>query len=76
MSRVEYWLTTSDLNTQYFHLSTAIRQRHNNVDTIKCADGTWVNDRTGIGDQFCNFFSEFVCLLDQPLIRFYMNSYL
>nr|POE55508.1 hypothetical protein CFP56_67927 [Quercus suber] len=38
----ELWLKTGDKNSSFFHLSTIIRRRHNNVNAIKDDDGTWV----------------------------------
>lgn len=54
------WLTTSDLNTRFFHLSTIIRRRRNNIEAIKNGRGVWLHDRANIGthieEHFCSLF--------------------
>ena len=36
----ELWLKARDKNSSFFHLSTIIQRRHNNIDAIKADDGT------------------------------------
>ncbi|GLT66683.1 hypothetical protein SLA2020_390370 [Shorea laevis] len=50
------WLTTKDLNTKFFHLSTIIRRRRNAIEFLKTAEGVWLGERREIGDHFLNVF--------------------
>ena len=51
-----------DRNSKFFHLSTIIRRRSNNVDAIKMEDGSWINEpsqiRTLFRNNFINLFKE------------------
>ncbi|KAG6642416.1 hypothetical protein CIPAW_09G139300 [Carya illinoinensis] len=38
------WLTTTDLNTKFFHASTAIRRRRNRIDNLKIGRNQWTLD--------------------------------
>lgn len=53
----ETWLTSSDLNTKYFHLSTRIRRRQNRMDMLKTDMDEWLFDSTQIGDHVIHFFT-------------------
>ena len=44
----ELWLKAGDKNSSFFHLSTIIQRRHNNIDAIKADDGTWINGSKNI----------------------------
>lgn len=50
------WLTTHDLNTKHFHLSTVIRRRRNAIEFIKDGDGTWMSSRHAIGSHIFQHF--------------------
>lgn len=52
------WLTTTDLNMSFFHLSTIIRRRRNNIETLKNSGGGWLHNRDEIGNHIVNFFKE------------------
>lgn len=54
-SRVQ-WLTSFDLNTRSFHLSTIIKMRCNSIDFLKNENGEWLFGREEIGDCFCRFY--------------------
>jgi uncharacterized membrane protein YgaE (UPF0421/DUF939 family) len=41
-SRVQ-WLTSSTLNTEFFHLSTIIHRRRNTIDFLKDNHGSWIS---------------------------------
>ena len=44
----ELWLKEGDRNTKFFHLSTIIRRRRNNIDAIKSEEGLWVTSSNQI----------------------------
>ena len=52
----ELWLIEGDRNTKFFHLSTIIRKRHNNIDAIKSGDGSWVTSSKDVRLLFFNSF--------------------
>lgn len=56
-SRIE-WLATTDLNTRYFHLSTIIRRRRNNIEMLKTGEGGWITERDQIGNHVVDFFQK------------------
>lgn len=43
------WLTTPDLNTRFFHLSTIVRRRRNSIDALLDPNGQWLEGRESIG---------------------------
>lgn len=56
------WLKLGDKNSKFFHLSTIIRRRSNNIDAIKKEDSSWIQEtsqiRTHFRDSFINQFKE------------------
>jgi hypothetical protein len=54
-------LTCKDLNTRYFHLSTLIKNRSNDINFLKIDSKVWVSSRADVGsnlsDHFTNLFS-------------------
>ena len=51
------WLTTTDLNTKYFLLSTIIRRRRRNaIDFLKNQQGRWIIRREEISQWFVDYF--------------------
>ena len=54
-SRIQ-WLTSSTLNTRFFHLTTIIRRRRNTIDFLKDKHGNWISNREAIGDCFIDHF--------------------
>jgi hypothetical protein len=54
----ETWLTCKDLNTKYFHTSTLIRRRSNDINFLKLDFGAWISSRAEIGRQFSDYFSK------------------
>jgi exonuclease III len=52
------WLTTSDLNTKFFHITTLVRRRRNQICFLKNNSGSWVQGNKAIGTSFSSFFSE------------------
>ena len=52
------WLTSLNLNTKFFHVSTIIKRRKNAIDFLKNDNNEWLSDRNDIGSCFVNFFSK------------------
>lgn len=50
-------LTTPNLNTKFFHLSTTIRRRRNSFEALNNGVGVWLQDREAIGLQVVDHFS-------------------
>lgn len=50
------WITTSDLNTKHFHLSTIIQRRCNAIEFLKIEDDSWISSWDQIGDHIVHFF--------------------
>ena len=48
----EIWLKEGDRNTKFFHLSTIIRRRRNNIDAIKSEEGHWIMSSNQIRHHF------------------------
>uniref|UniRef100_A0A2N9HS98 Reverse transcriptase domain-containing protein n=1 Tax=Fagus sylvatica TaxID=28930 RepID=A0A2N9HS98_FAGSY len=42
------WLTTPDLNTKFFQVSTIVRRKRNQINLLKKADGNWTQDQAEI----------------------------
>jgi hypothetical protein len=53
----ELWLTCTDLNTKFFHASTACRRRYNSISFLKTTDGAVLNSRNDIGTYMVNHFT-------------------
>jgi hypothetical protein len=53
----DLWLTSRNLNTKFFHASTAIRRRYNSIPSLKSNDGSFVSNRVDIGSHICDYFS-------------------
>ena len=53
----ELWLTNKDLNTNFFHVSTATRRRYNSTLSIELDNGSFLNNRKHIGLHFMEFIS-------------------
>lgn len=52
------WLTSPDLNTRFFHVSTIVRRRRNAVEFLQDSAGCWIDSRDQIGQLFVDSFSE------------------
>lgn len=50
------WLTTRDLNTKFFHLSTIIWRRRNSIESLKSAAGSWIHGRDEVGSYIVYHF--------------------
>lgn len=55
-SRVQ-WLTITDVNTKFFHVSTVIRLRRNDIIGLKDLAGNWSDERQSIGNLLEAHFS-------------------
>lgn len=53
---LELWLKEGDRNTKFFHLSTIIKRRHNNIDAINLEDNNWVMSSNQIRQLLFNSF--------------------
>ena len=53
---LELWLKEGHRNTKFFHLSTIIRRRQNNIDVIKTEEGSWVTNSNQIRHLFFSSF--------------------
>uniref|UniRef100_A0A2N9HXB0 Reverse transcriptase domain-containing protein n=1 Tax=Fagus sylvatica TaxID=28930 RepID=A0A2N9HXB0_FAGSY len=81
------WLTTPDLNTRFFHVTTTVRRRRNQICFLKNETGRWVQGAEAIGNCFVSSFSTLfelsnspfpdeLCNLLEPVISDDDNSYL
>lgn len=52
----ELWLKLGDKNINFFHLSTIIRRKRNNIDAIKDEDDSWISDSSSIRSHFFEYF--------------------
>ena len=52
----ELWLKLGDRNTKFFHLSTIIRHKRNNIDAIRDEQGAWIMETESIRSLFLNSF--------------------
>jgi hypothetical protein len=67
----ELWLTCIDLNTKFFHASTAYRRRYNSISCLLSADSSHILGRDNIGshlvDHFSSLFSSMNASLDSGM---------
>jgi len=54
----ELWLTCKDLNSRFFHTSTLIRRKRNNIYRLFSPANGWITDRTAIGNCFVTHFKD------------------
>lgn len=53
----ELWLTYTDLNTNFFHASTACRRRYNSISSLKSGDSSRICGRDNIDSFLVNHFT-------------------
>ena len=51
------WLTTPDLNTRFFHVTTIVRRRRNHMSFLKNEASTWTQGTKNIGKEFVEYYS-------------------
>ena len=54
----ELWLKEGDRNSKFFHLSTIVCRRRNQIIEIQLEDGSWIHLRDNIVDYFAHHFAE------------------
>jgi len=54
----ELWLKLRDKNTRFFHLSTIIRRKRNNIDAIHDDNGAWIMEANSIRKLFLDSYKE------------------
>ncbi|KAG2696291.1 hypothetical protein I3760_07G052600 [Carya illinoinensis] len=62
------WLTTTDLNTKFYHLSITIRRRRNGIDSIKLSPGIWTMDQEVIELNFIDYFKSIYTSMEQNFL--------
>jgi hypothetical protein len=55
-SRVQ-WLSTPDLNIRFFHITTTVRRRRNQICFLKNESDRWIQGDEAIGNTFASNFS-------------------
>uniref|UniRef100_A0A2N9IMG3 CCHC-type domain-containing protein n=1 Tax=Fagus sylvatica TaxID=28930 RepID=A0A2N9IMG3_FAGSY len=63
----ELWLKEGDRNSKFFHLSTIVRRRRNQITEIQLEDESWIHSRDNIADYFAHHFVEKVVWDMNPL---------
>ena len=53
----ELWLKEGDRNSKFFHLSTVVQWRKNQIAEIQLEKGNWIHSRNEIADYFTQNFS-------------------
>ena len=53
----ELWLKEGDQNSKFFHLSTVVRRRKNQIAEIQLENGNWIHSRNEISNYFTQYFS-------------------
>ena len=55
------WSLEGDCCSIFFFVSTLVCRKRNRVDNIKLDDGSWLNNRLGIRDDFLEIFRSIFC---------------
>ena len=61
------WLTTPDLNTRFFHVTTIVRRRRNHMSFLKNEASTWTQGTENIGKEFVEYYSQLFKSKNPPL---------
>lgn len=72
------WLTTTNLNTKFFHMTTTMRRRKNSIECIRTNPHQWINNLKEIENIFLDHFtlSTPIQTLISPLITAQDNTFL
>ena len=54
----ELWFKERDRNSKFFHLSTLVRRRRNQISETLLDDGRWINSREEIVSYFTSHFGD------------------
>ncbi|XP_030945669.1 uncharacterized protein LOC115970144 [Quercus lobata] len=54
----ELWLKLGDKNSKFFHLSTIVRRKRNNIDAIRDGNGSWITEGNAIRKRFLDHFKD------------------
>lgn len=54
----ELWLLYGGKNSKFFHLSTMVQRRRNNIDAIRNIEGEWILDTKLLKQLFLSSFKE------------------
>jgi hypothetical protein len=63
----ELWLSCTNLNTKFFHASTACRKRYNSISYLSLADGSKIIGRDNIGSHLVNHFTSLFTTTNAPI---------
>lgn len=50
------WLQCGDGNTKFFHLSTLIQKRKNQIEVLQAKDGGWVTDQGRLKNMVLDYY--------------------
>lgn len=67
------WLTTTDLNTKFFHTSTTIRRCTNSIESLKINPQTWTTEIPVILNKFLEHFKE-IFTTSNPIMHTEMSD--
>lgn len=70
-----YNLSTTDLNTKFFHISTTMRRRRNSIESLKISPNQWIYDTNGIQNSFLDHFKN-ICTSTEPTFSFELDDIL
>lgn len=62
------WLTTTNLYTKFFHMSTALKRRINSIESLKINSNHWTEDQNVIQNKFLEHFRE-IFQTSNPMIQ-------
>lgn len=57
------WLTSRELNTKFFHVSTIIRRSRNSIHRLQSSDHLWHSGRSEVGNLLLHFFQDLYTLV-------------
>lgn len=54
----DLWLKLGDKNSKFFHLSTIVRRKRNNINAICDRNGSWITESSAIRQTFLDHFKD------------------